>query len=68
MGNKFSDIEMQMMFDEMKKIMPLQMQMVSETSKLISLYYVEYKKNPNIEPVDVVPLAVKSALNQMGFN
>ncbi|MCR1994471.1 hypothetical protein NSA31_22290 [Bacillus subtilis] len=68
MGNKFSDIEMQMMFDEMKKIMPLQMQMVSETSKLISLYYVEYKKNPNIEPVDVVPLAVKSALSQMGLN
>ncbi|WP_445429264.1 hypothetical protein [Bacillus atrophaeus] len=66
--NGFSDIELQMMVDELKKIMPLQMKVVSETSKLIALYYVEYKKNPNIEPGDVVPLAVKSGMNQMGLN
>ncbi|MCY8947991.1 hypothetical protein [Bacillus atrophaeus] len=66
--NGFSDIELQMMVDELKKVMPLQLQLVGHASKLIVAYYQEYKKNPDVEPADVVPLAVKSGMNQMGLN
>nr|WGD92780.1 hypothetical protein P5629_22365 [Bacillus subtilis] len=66
--NGFSEIELQMIVDELKKGMPLQLRLVSHTSKLIAAYYKEYKKNPYVEPADVVPLAVKSGMNQMGLN
>ncbi|AZV50348.1 hypothetical protein DIC78_15795 [Bacillus halotolerans] len=66
--NGFSEIELQMIVDELKKGMPLQLELVSHTSKLIVAYYQEYKKNPYVEPADVVPLAVKSRMNQMGLN
>ncbi|MCY8247484.1 hypothetical protein MOC27_17830 [Bacillus inaquosorum] len=66
--NGFSEIELQMIVDELKKGMPLQLELVGHTSKLIVAYYQEYKKNPYVEPEDVVPLAVKSGMNQMGLN
>ncbi|MCY8163168.1 hypothetical protein MOC52_11180 [Bacillus inaquosorum] len=66
--NGFSEIELQMIVDELKKGMPLQLELVGHTSKLIVAYYQEYKKNPNVEPADVVSLAVKSGMNQMGLN
>ncbi|MCY8081744.1 hypothetical protein MOC02_00265 [Bacillus inaquosorum] len=66
--NGFSEIELQMIVDELKKGMPLQLELVGHTSKLIVAYYQEYKKNPYVEPADVVALAVKSGMNQMGLN
>ncbi|MFP3683924.1 hypothetical protein SB847_09225 [Bacillus sp. SIMBA_026] len=65
---KFSDIELEMFRDEFKKIIPFHLQTVAESSKLIVAYYQEFKKNPNVEPGDVLPLAVCSAMKQLGFD
>ncbi|MBQ4815783.1 MULTISPECIES: hypothetical protein [Bacillus] len=68
MGIKLTDIELQMIIDDMKEIMPLHIKMAGEVAKLASAYYVEYKKQPDVEPSDVISLSVKSALTHIGFN
>ncbi|WP_088838886.1 hypothetical protein [Listeria sp. ILCC792] len=65
--DKFSDVELEMMVEELKKVVPFQLDLVEEYSKVVEKYYKIFKEYPEIKKEDIPQLSVLAAFKQMGI-